>query len=118
MHDDIRNMMPGSTQEIAEVVGDDNVMKLVEEYGGTRIFIPRNMGVQHKLAKLLGFENARILSNTFGGETLTVARCSNLLRYQRNKEICTKYDAGVGVRALARRYEVTERHIYSILSSG
>lgn len=112
-----RGDLPESLQEIADVIGREGAMKLTNELGGTRIFVPRKMKVQHKLATLLGFEQARLLSNHFGGETLTVVRTAHLVRQTRNREIVRRYDSGVGVRQLARENNLTERQIYTILSS-
>ncbi|MBF0294269.1 MAG: hypothetical protein HQL96_03700 [Magnetococcales bacterium] len=109
--------LPGSLEEIAEVIGREGALKLVHECGGTRIFIPRKLRVQHKLVTLLGHEQAKRLSLHFGGETLTVVRAAQLLRRTRNREIVRRYDAGEGVRQLARDHALTERQIYAILSS-
>lgn len=109
--------LPGSLEEIAGVIGREGALKLVHACGGTRVFVPRTMRVQHKLATLLGFEQARRLSLHFGGETLTVVRAANLLRRTRNREIVRRYDSGDGVRQLARDNALTERQIYAILSS-
>ncbi|MBF0340713.1 MAG: helix-turn-helix domain-containing protein [Magnetococcales bacterium] len=91
-------------------------MKFVEAVGGTRVFIPKNMKAQHRLANLLGIEQARKLSLNFGGETLTVARAAELQRKVRNREIIRRYNEGANVRELARENNLTERQIYAILS--
>lgn len=114
----LREKMPTSLQEIAEVIGDDDAMKLVHVHGGTRVFVPQKIGAQHKLATLLGFEQARRLSSIFGGEALTIVRCSKLLKHKRNEEIRKKYDDGVSVYTLVREYDLSERQIYSIMSSA
>lgn len=112
----LKEDLPSSLEEIAEVIGREGALKLVNECGGTRIFVPRNLRIQHKLVILLGMEQARRLSSHFGGETLTVVRAANLLRRTRNREIVRRYDAGEGVRQLARDHCLTERQIYAILS--
>ncbi|MBF0192871.1 MAG: hypothetical protein HQL99_17295 [Magnetococcales bacterium] len=109
--------LPSSLEEIAEVIGREGALQLVNACGGTRIFVPRKLRVQHKLVTMLGFEQARRLSHHFGGETLTVVRAAELLRRTRNREIVRRYDAGAGVRQLARDNALTERQIYAILSS-
>ncbi|MBF0270880.1 MAG: hypothetical protein HQL98_02230 [Magnetococcales bacterium] len=113
----LKEDLPGSLEEIAEVIGREGALQLVNACGGTRIFVPRKLRVQHKLVTMLGFEQARRLSHHFGGETLTVVRAAELLRRTRNREIVRRYDAGTGVRQLARDNALTERQIYAILSS-
>lgn len=108
--------LPESLTEIAEIIGLPSTLTLVEKWGGTRIFIPRQVAAQHKLANLLGFEQARKMSRHFGGETLTIARAANVIRSIRNREITRRYDEGEGVRLLAVEHNLTERQIYTILS--
>lgn len=113
----LKEDLPGSLEEIAEVIGREGALKLVDACGGTRIFVPRRLRIQHKLVTWLGLEQARRLSHHFGGETLTVVRAAELLRRTRNREIVRRYDTGTGVRQLARDNALTERQIYAILSS-
>lgn len=42
---DAINKLPGDLQEIAEIIGLENMMKLVEQFGGTYIKIPKCEGV-------------------------------------------------------------------------
>jgi len=114
----LKEDLPESLAEIAAVIGREGALRLVHACGGTRIFVPRQLRVQHKLVTWLGFEQANRLSRHFGGETLTVVRAAELLRRTRNREIVRRYDSGVGVRQLARENALTERQIYAILSSG
>ncbi|MBF0192097.1 MAG: hypothetical protein HQL99_13300 [Magnetococcales bacterium] len=107
--------LPESLQEVAGVIGVDGAFDLVQEYGGTRIFVPRKMREHHKLVASLGMERARRLAHHFGGETLSVVRNAELLRRTRNRQIVESYNTGVGVRQLARDHALTERQIYSIL---
>ncbi|MEO5332140.1 MAG: hypothetical protein H7839_08965 [Magnetococcus sp. YQC-5] len=109
--------LPASLQEIADVIGREGALKLVKELGGTRVFVGRRMKPNHKLAILLGHGPALKLSQMFGGETLTVVRGATLLRRARNREIIKRYDSGEGVRSLARRFTLTERQIYAVLST-
>ncbi|MBF0165548.1 MAG: hypothetical protein HQM01_13790, partial [Magnetococcales bacterium] len=101
--------LPGFLGEIAEVVGAEAAHTLMREYGGTRVFVPRKMRVMHKLATLLGIEQARKLSQHFAGETMNIPRGVALERQRRNAEIIRRYNAGVGVRQLARDNALTER---------
>ncbi|HAT50553.1 MAG: hypothetical protein HQL07_17895 [Nitrospirae bacterium] len=107
---------PESLKEIRDVIGLDSTLKLVTSCGGTRVFIPKHISAQHRLANLLGMKAARRLSRYFGGESVTVVRGAPALRALRNKEIIAQYDQGVRVADLARAFALTERRIYSILS--
>lgn len=108
--------LPKSLVEVAEVIGLPATRKLVETHGGTRVFVPRRLKTQHKLANLLGFEKARRLSAHFGGESLNIARAASIHRAKRNVNIVRCYDAGRRVPSLAQEHGLTERQIYTILS--
>ena len=109
---------PESLTDIKDIIGYDGTMTLLKKCAGTRLFIPKNMRAQHKLAKLLGFEQANLMSRHFGGETISVARAAKAKRAVRNRGIIRRYDAGEKVPDIAQDMELTERQIYSILSCG
>ncbi|MBF0184292.1 MAG: hypothetical protein HQM06_07875 [Magnetococcales bacterium] len=111
-----REDLTPSMRDVADIIGLPDAQKIVRQYHGTRIFVPRTATTQHHLANLLGMAQARLLSEHFGGDTLTVPRLANLLRHQRNREIVRRYDQGEAVRGLAREYQLTDRQIYAILT--
>lgn len=108
--------LPESLVEVRDVIGMDNALKLVTNCGGTRIFVPKRITAQHRLANLLGLKAARELSRHFGGESISVVRGAQALRVLRDKEILTRYSKGARVAELARYFSLTERRIYTILS--
>ncbi|MBF0192992.1 MAG: hypothetical protein HQL71_00480 [Magnetococcales bacterium] len=111
-------VLPESMVEIKSIVGVQGVLTLLNECGGTRLFIPRKLKAKHKLIVLLGQEAAQKMSAYFGGETLTIVRGSKANKSLRNCEIINRYDNGDKVPKLAIAYELTERQIYSILSKS
>lgn len=52
-------------QEIADAIGIESCLKLIEARGGTRIFIPANCDQDHWLSALLGEKTAKCLCNAF-----------------------------------------------------
>ena len=110
------SQLPQSLTSVVAAIGLPDTQKLMQVYGGTRIFIPRRLGDQHKLTNLLGIVQARRLSHHFGGERLLIARGAKAVRYRRNAEIVRRYGAGESVASLARRHQLTERQIYTILA--
>jgi hypothetical protein len=69
-------------QQIAELIGMDNFLRLVEQYGGYQLYIPKYEG---------------------------------LFRSTRDEEIRASYN-GYNVEALARKYNLTTRHIRYIVA--
>ncbi|MBF0454217.1 MAG: hypothetical protein HQL72_05285 [Magnetococcales bacterium] len=107
---------PESLVEIKDIIGYEGAMTLLNHCAGTRLFIPKKIKIQHKLSQLLGLEQAQLMSRYFGGETLSIARAAKAKRANRNREIIRLYDSGGKVPDIARKMELTERQIYTILS--
>ena len=107
---------PQSTQELALILDPAALTTLIENRGGTRVFIPKRMNTQHRLADLLGIDQARKLSSHFGGETLGIARGVAAKRAVRNQIIIQRYGEGERVPDLAMEFGLTERMVYTILN--
>ncbi|MEO5329960.1 MAG: hypothetical protein H7829_17150 [Magnetococcus sp. THC-1_WYH] len=89
--------------------------KLVETYGGTRLFVPKKMSQGHHLAKAVGLQEAIHLSAMMGGCMITIPRGSANLLAARNNSIISEYSSGAKVKDIARKFGLTERRVYSIL---
>lgn len=110
--------LPSSMIEIKEVIGLRGAVILLNRCGGTRLFVPRRLRVQHKLVVWLGMEAAQKMCAYFGGETLSIVRASKALKTVRNREIIARYGQGEKASSLALGFGLTERQIYTILSGS
>lgn len=110
------HLLPPLMQDIANIVGFDDTLKLAKTYGGTRIHVPVDMNTHHKFATLLGMEQAQKMRAAFQGETIVIAQCTNYFKQQRNTEIIKQYNNNTSTHTLARENGLTERQIYTILS--
>ena len=110
--------LPPTIARIAELIGLQAALRLVEKFGGTRIYIPEELPTpDHVLAKTIGYGEANALCAAFARDWLSVPRCTDRLRAQRDNQIRQEYDGGRSVRELAREYEMTERNIWRIVAS-
>lgn len=108
---------PGVFQEIGQKIGGEATAKLVAQYGGTRLYIPYKLKLDHPLRQLLGQEISQQLCSEFGGMTVEVSRAVMLQIGQRNKLILADRAAGMSKSQLARKYQLTERTIRKITNS-
>ena len=108
-------LLPGILQEMAELIGLSATMTIVRQYGGVRLYIPKEITEDHPIIKLVGICNAVALTDTYGGETLEIARAETAIREIRNTEIRNQWPA-LSQRQLALKYHTTERNIRIILS--
>lgn len=105
---------PGVFQEVGQKIGDEATAKLVAQYGGTRLYIPYKLKLEHPLSQLLGQEVSQQLSSEFGGMTVEISRAVMLQIGQRNELILADRAAGMSQRQLARKFNLTERTIRKI----
>lgn len=111
--------MHARLEEIVRAIGLGSAMKLVENFGGTRVYLPlpENIEPHNEVARVIGIEAARKLSAVPGWAqqrpSIPMAR-RHLVAIMKN-EIRRDQDK-LTVPELARKYETTERNIYRYLS--
>lgn len=126
---DIKYLLPESAQLIVTLIGLPKATRLIEELRGTTFPIPKRQTRMGEirfemLAEVVGYDAAVVLTRHFGGESLYVPRCVSALRELRNRQLRIDFDsmssensAVYAVSALARRYDLSDRQIWSILKS-
>lgn len=111
------DQLPPSAAEIVSVVGVEAALRLVEAWGGVRLYVPQQMTEDHDLVNLLGGDSADQLASRFGGERIQVPRCLQALRAMRNARIRRARHDGATPAELALIHGLTERQIYAILAA-
>lgn len=91
------------TDELMLLLGDDGFFTLTEAYGGTRLYVPGDIG-RSGLPETIGAENAARLSNSFPGGYIRIplARWFRAGRYRQS---------GMSNRDIARKLGLTESSI-------
>ena len=111
--------LPRSVRDIVDLVGITPALALVRAYSGNVLKVPtgaREDGVvRTRLVGIMGLEAADKFIATYGGERLSIARCVEAARDERDQRIIAAYDAGKSVPALAGENLLTERQIRTIL---
>jgi hypothetical protein len=110
--------LPQILGELQDLIGTAATLKLVEMFGGTRVFVPANVTAQTGLAHLVGLDNARKLAAVYAGTRLSIPRYRTWLCAARNGEVRQRHRGGETVAQLARAFDLTERHIWNILAAG
>lgn len=108
--------LPGVLQDIAELIGLPSTLKLVEAYGGVRLYVPKKIDAEHDLSRLIGLEQATTLAENYGGEDhFDIPRAVAATRAAR--DTCIRADRANGMthRELALKNKLTERQIRTIL---
>lgn len=116
--EEIINLMPKNFSFVAQLLGAEASLHLIDAFGGTRIFIPSKhaINVNHTITHTVGLKSLQRLAEQLGktyievpmGTPITIAMRNKAVRDASKKESNTK---------LARRFGLTLRSIRSILSN-
>lgn len=111
--------MNAPLDELVTRLGLPAALRLVEHFGGTRIYLPRAeaMNADHPIALVVGLEAAIDLCKTWPQERPAIPRAAAFLRNERDRALLKDANDHT-VPALARKYELTERQVYYILARG
>ncbi len=72
-------------------------------------------GDLRRIAEIAGIDATLKIAKEFGGAYLYIPKLDGLYREIRDASIREEYDNGKSVRELARKHDLTDRHIYNIL---
>lgn len=104
----------GLLPELVEVIGRAATSKLIEAFGGTRLYVPRSIGVHHPIAVKLGMRAAAQLADRFGLTSIDLPNPN--LRRQRALDAAR---SGTMTRAqVALAFGYTERGVYKMLAKA
>ena len=111
-------MIHAPIDEIVRVIGLPAAVKLVEQFGGTRVYLPHPSRVKPDtpVAQMLGVEAAVRLASEWPQCEIAIPS-SATLRHERDRAIRAEPD-NVSIRELAKKYDLTERQIYNIRATA
>lgn len=66
---------PAEIAWIADVIGTQATLRLIEAHGGTAIYVPHEVNQGSSLARSIGLEAARQMAAEWGGTRLKVPLC-------------------------------------------
>lgn len=110
--------LPPLLAEIAEVIGLPLALKLAAECGGTYVYISTRPRADNAAARVIGLEAMRKLGKHFGAGLIEMPVATSVHRSRRNALIRRSAKLGLSQSQLARRYNLTVRHIRRICSPG
>lgn len=111
--DDIHPMIA----DIAAIVGKDAALRLVADFGGRTLYVPRDPGPHHPLAVSIGHGAAQVLAAHHVGELLRlpIGSATSSGRRRRIIELSLK---GWSRFAISRAVGLTERRVYQVLQEA
>jgi Mor family transcriptional regulator len=114
--DDREGLSP-MLRELETVIGLEATLLLVDQWGGVNLYIPQSVADGHAIVEKIGLDAAEKLAGYFGGDHIAMPKAEEYRRLQRDREIYQKKKAGTPAHVLAREYNLTQRHVWQILST-
>lgn len=119
--------LPASVQEIADVIGEAQALRLVDMLPRRRatehpaglpmLYVPKRIPPSHRLVEILGRADAEKLSRHFGGERLSPATCELARKRSRNLAIAEAARDGKPVSGIAQDFGLHVRQVRRIVDA-
>lgn len=105
--------LPPSLADLVRLIGFPATLKLVERFGGGRLYVPleEHLTEQHAIVLAIGKEAARKLSRDRSTEILEIPRAATYMRAVRDTLMREQYETK-SASELAREYGMTRRNVF------
>lgn len=116
---DPADYMPPSLAELVRLIGLASTLKLVERFGGIRLYVPleQHLRDSHPIARAIGVDAARTLARDRATETLEIPLAKDYLRRVRDRVMAGQYETKSATE-LAREYGMTRRNVFYRLGAA
>lgn len=99
-----------------DVLSADSIKILVDNYGGSSIYIPKQVDSNHRLAKEIGLDESRRLSRSHSGEYFFIPKVHKINMDSRNIKIALRYVAGESVSVISHDFNLCDRAVNLIIN--
>lgn len=110
--------MSDGFQRLRELIGDHAAFRMMNCWGGTRLYIPipEHCHEKHNIALAIGLDAMKIMAAEFGGDRLEIPTGYDALKQIRNADILERINNGEHQSILALDYGLTSRQIRNIIT--
>lgn len=110
--------MNAAIHELIRAIGLPLTLKLVERFGGIRIYLPlpEYLDDTNPIVKTIGYEATRTLANLWPQDRPYLPRAVAWVRRERNRALRKDLET-MSFSQVALKYQLTERQVYALASS-
>ncbi len=94
-------LLPPFARELADLIGLNPLLKLVEVRGGLPLYVPEKITKHHALANLIGIKAAKKLTEAYGGDSITIPNCATSIQELLHREIAERRNNGESEASVA-----------------
>lgn len=111
-----RDLLPESLQDLADVIGLENTIKLIDRFPGISLYIPHKTTDSHVLVTVIGEASAEALCDAFGGNEVRLPKLDSAKRQFKYHTLRKMKSAGCSNRIVAQVLQYSERHVERLAS--
>ena len=100
--------------QVVKIIGSVAADKLIEHFGGRRLYIPLKPAPRDQIPRSIGMRAALAMARVFGSERILVPATCNQAR--RRARILRMRANQISISHIARELRCTERHVYKVLA--
>lgn len=114
---DDRDGLSPMLRELEQLIGLDATLMLVDGWGGIVLYVPQTIPTGHDIERAIGEEAAAKLVGYCGGDHISMPKAEVFHRMKRDHEIYQQKMQKVPAWALARKHNLTIRHVWQIIQN-
>jgi Mor family transcriptional regulator len=108
--------IPVMLQALQDVVGEAAASKLLNRWRNQYVYVPKRAKNLGALVECIGLEPAIQLSFALGGTTIEMPKNFHAAVARKHRRIARDRKAGMTLAELAKKYDLTQRRIRTILA--
>jgi len=97
--------------ELSQILGEEQLLRFLQRFGGTVLYVPLNPGVNHPITGVLGVRGAAKFASHFGGTTVCIPLGRKWVRAKQKKIIQGLLERKATCGQVALRVGCTQRWV-------
>ncbi len=111
-------LLPPELRVVAEAAGAAAALRLVQERGGRRVYIPAVVEPGHWLVEIIGLEGLRALVEAYPSEPIEVSKAEAALRFLRDRQMRSERLRGATISEISTATRLSRRRVQQVLAEG
>lgn len=107
----LRAALPESMRDLLEYIPLGAVLKIVEAYGGTCLYVPAFPVPDNGIGKLIGLEAAQSLASYAGSSRIAIPTLDKVRVVVRRVAVLDSLAGGASLKETARAFGITTRSV-------
>ncbi len=109
-------LLPESLQELGGLIGLGSALDLADAYAGIRLYVPGKATADHTIARVIGFDNLKVLCAHFGETPMRLPKIDKAIKQIKRHLVLEMKEDGKSNSCIALTLNYTERHVERIVS--